>query len=173
MSKDEGFDTLLTHTDPLNLPQWHKFTIVFIVAVYGAFSVLCTSALGAVAPVLMHMYPPEDAARVTDLLTYPTLFMGIGNLFSMPLCVAIGRRPVFLATLVLCIASSIWCANAKTLSSHIAGRNVFSLAAGQSEALAPMIVQEIFFLHERGRGLAWFVGIENGRSFSVPTRLSC
>ncbi|KAG9205427.1 hypothetical protein G6514_008069 [Epicoccum nigrum] len=147
--------------DPLNLPRWHKFTIVFIVAVYGAFSVLCTSALGAVAPVLMHLYPPQDAARVTDLLTYPTLFMGIGNLISMPLCVAIGRRPVFLATLVLCIASSIWCANAKTLSSHIAGRNVFSLAAGQSEALAPMIVQEIFFLHERGRGLAWFIGIEN------------
>ncbi|KAJ8118344.1 hypothetical protein OPT61_g659 [Boeremia exigua] len=147
--------------DPLNLPKWHKFIIVFIVAVYGAFSVLCTSALGAVAPVLVHMYPPEDAARVTDLLTYPTLFMGIGNLISMPLCVAIGRRPVFLATLVLCIASSIWCANAKTLDSHIAGRNVFSLAAGQSEALAPMIVQEIFFLHERGRGLAWFVGIEN------------
>ncbi|KAH6637830.1 major facilitator superfamily transporter [Boeremia exigua] len=147
--------------DPLNLPKWHKFTIVFIVAVYGAFSVLCTSALGAVAPVLIHLYPPEDAERATDLLTYPTLFMGIGNLISMPLCEAIGRRPVFLATLVLCIASSIWCANAKTLSSHIAGRNVFSLAAGQSEALAPMIVQEIFFLHERGRGLAWFVGIEN------------
>lgn len=148
--------------DPLNLPKWHKFTIVFIVAVYGAFSVLCTSALGAVIPVLVHLYPPEDAPRVTDLLTYPTLFMGIGNLFSMPLCVAIGRRPVFLGTLVLCIASSIWCANAKTLTSHIAGRNVFSLAAGQSEALAPMIVQEIFFLHERGRGVAWFVGIENG-----------
>lgn len=91
--------------------------------------------------------------------------MGIGNLISMPLCVAIGRRPVFLGTLVLCVASSIWCANAKSLNSHIAGRDIFSLAAGQSEALAPMIVQEIFFLHERGRAIAWFVGIENGRPY--------
>ena len=130
-------------------------------AVYGAFSVLCTSALGAVAPVLVHLYPPEDAIRVTDLLTYPTLFMGIGNLIAMPLCVAIGRRPVFLATLVMCIASAVWCANAKSLTSHIAGRNIFSMAAGQSEALAPMIVQEIFFLHERGRALAYFASIEN------------
>lgn len=144
--------------------------MVFIVAVYGAFSVLCTSALGAVAPVLVHLYPPSEAIRVTDLLTYPTLFMGIGNLIAMPLCVAIGRRPVFLGTLVLCIASAIWCANAKSLSSHIAGRNIFSLAAGQSEALAPMIVQEIFFLHERGRALAWFVGIENGTSERPMTR---
>ncbi|ORY08808.1 major facilitator superfamily transporter [Clohesyomyces aquaticus] len=154
--------------DPLNLPQWHKFTIVFIVAVYGAFSVLCTSALGAVAPVLVHLYPPSEATRVTDLLTYPTLFMGIGNLISMPMCVAIGRGLVFLGTLVLCVASSIWCANAKSLTSHIAGRDVFSLAAGQSEALAPMIVQEIFFLHERGRAVAWFVGIENGLVIPNP-----
>jgi predicted MFS family arabinose efflux permease len=136
---------------------------VFIVAVYGAFAVLCTSALGSVAPVLEHLYPPSDAKRVSDLLTYPTLFMGIGNLVSMPLCVAIGRRPVFLATLVLMIASATWCANAKSLTSHIAGRNILSLASGQSEALAPMIVQEIFFLHERGQAIAWFVGIENGK----------
>ena len=118
---------------------------------------------GAVTPVLMQMYPASEANRVTDLLTYPTLFMGIGNLIAMPLCVAIGRRPVFLETLILCIASAIWCANAKSLSSHIAGRDIFSLAAGQSEALAPMIVQEIFFLHERGRAVAWFVGIETGK----------
>lgn len=157
-------------SDPLNLPQWHKAIVVLIVAVYGAFSVLCTSALGAVAPVLVHLYPTDNPARVTDLLTYPTLFMGIGNLIAMPLCVAIGRRPVFLGTLVMCIASAIWCANAKSLTSHIAGRNVFSLAAGQSEALAPMIVQEIFFLHERGRALAWFVGIENGTLEACPRR---
>lgn len=35
-----------------------------------------------------------------------------------------------------------------------------SLAAGQSEALAPMIVLEIFFLHERGTKLGWFIFIE-------------
>lgn len=36
-----------------------------------------------------------------------------------------------------------------------------SLAAGQSEALSPMIVQEIHFLHERGRKIAWFIFIQN------------
>ena len=47
------------------------------------------------------------------------------------------------------------------LDMHIAGRNIMSLAAGQSEALAPLIVQEIHFLHERGRKLAWFIFIQN------------
>ena len=106
------------------------------------------------------MYPHDQAARVTDLMTYPALFMGIGNLFSMPLSVAFGRRHIFLASLVLLLISSIWCANAKSLDSHIAGRDVFSLAAGQSEALAPLIVEEIHFLHERSTKLAWYIGIQ-------------
>lgn len=86
--------------------------------------------------------------------------MGIGNLISMPLCVAIGRRPVFLFSLVLLVASGIWCACAKDLDTHIAGRDILSMAAGQSEALAPMIVQEIHFLHERGTKLAWFIAVQ-------------
>lgn len=106
------------------------------------------------------MYPPEEATRVTDLMTYPALFMALGNLFSMPLSVAIGRRPVFLSSLVLLLAASIWCANAKSLSSHIAGRDILSMAAGQSEALAPLIVEEIHFLHERSAKLSWFVGVQ-------------
>ncbi|KAJ9142982.1 Major facilitator superfamily transporter [Pleurostoma richardsiae] len=145
--------------DPLNLPLWHKGLIVLTVGLYSAFSVLGTSGLGAVFPTVSAMYPGQEE-RATDLLTYPTLFMGIGNLLSMPLCVAIGRRPVFLISLVVLVASGIWCACAKDLGTHIAGRDVFSLAAGQSEALAPMMVQEIHFLHERGNRVAWFISVQ-------------
>lgn len=144
----------------MNLPTWHKYLIILIVGVYSAFAVLGTSGLGAVYPYVMSMYRPDEAVRATDLLTYPTLFMGIGNLFSMPLSVALGRRPIFLASLLLLLISSIWCANAGSLGSHIAGRNVFSLAAGQSEALAPLIIEEIHFLHERSAKLSWFVAVQ-------------
>ncbi|KAK1984498.1 major facilitator superfamily transporter [Colletotrichum cereale] len=146
--------------DPLNLPTWHKYLFIFIVGAYSAISVLVTSGLGAVFPSVLKEYPPEDATRATDLLTYPTLFMGIGNLFSMPLCVTMGRRPIFLMSLVLLVASGLWCAFSTSLSSHIAGRNIYSLAAGQSEALAPLIIEEIHFLHERSAKLSWFVGVQ-------------
>ena len=126
---------------------------------YSAFAVCGTSGLGAVFPEVQKMYPGQET-RATDLLTYPTLFMGIGNLISMPLSVSIGRRPVFLISLVILVASGIWCALAQGLGSHIAGRDIFSLAAGQSEALAPMIIQEIHFLHERGERLAWFIVVQ-------------
>ncbi|KAF5645851.1 HOL1 [Fusarium tjaetaba] len=147
--------------DPLNLPVWRKYMIILLVGFYSGISVLGTSGLGSVAPELYALYRNDNAKRVSDLLTYPTLFMGIGNLLSMPLANAIGRRPVFLFSLLLLTVSGIWCACSKSLTSHIAGRNIFSLAAGQSEALAPLIVQEIHFLHQHGVMLSYFVGVQN------------
>jgi MFS family permease len=111
-------------------------------------------------PSVLQAYPNDDPARVTDLLTYPTLFMGIGNLISMPLTLTIGRRPIFLFSLLLLVITGFWCAFSTSLGSHIAGRNIFSMAAGQSEALAPFIIEEIHFLHERSSKLSWFIGVQ-------------
>lgn len=116
--------------------------------------------MGAIFTNVVREYPGHEL-RATDLMTYPTLFMGLGNLISMPIALAIGRRPVFLFSMLLLVASGIWCAFSKSLGSHIAGRNIMSLAAGQSEALAPLIIQEIHFLHQKGKRLSWFVAIEN------------
>lgn len=160
--------------DPLNLPQWRKNAIVLIVALYSSFAVLATSGMGAVVTEVRAMYPPEDAVRVADLLTYPTLFMGIGNLLAMPLCVAVGRRPVFLVSLIVLVASGIWCACAKSLSSHIAARDILSMAAGQSEALVAFIVQEVHFVHQRGRAAVWnaaIQGVGTGAMFVATTYL--
>lgn len=89
-------------------------------------------------------------------MTFPTLFMGIGNIFGMPLALAIGRRPVYLGAIILIIFSCVLCATAKTYEWHLAARMVLGLAAGQSEALVPLMVQECHFLHERGRCLMWY-----------------
>ncbi|KDN63937.1 putative major facilitator superfamily transporter [Colletotrichum sublineola] len=116
---------------------WHKYLFIFIVGAYSAIAVLVTSGLGAVFPSVLKEYPPEDATRATDLLTYPTLFMGIGNLLALDAAL---RHPG---------------------EAHIAGRNIYSLAAGQSEALAPFIIEEIHFLHERSAKLSWFIGVQS------------
>lgn len=117
---------------------------------------------------------PDSGTKTNDLLTYPTLLMGLGNLISMPVAMAVGRRIVFLASIVIMIAGGLWCSLSTSLDSHIAGRAIMSLAAGQSEALAPLMVQEIFFLHEKGRKLGWFIFIQNitsGAFFIMSTYL--
>jgi len=160
--------------DPLNLPAWRKHAVVLIVALYSAFAVLATSGMGAVVTEVRAMYSPEESVKVADLLTYPTLFMGIGNLLAMPLCAAVGRRPVFLVSLVVLVASGIWCACATSLDSHIAARDILSMAAGQSEALVAFMVQEIHFVHQRGRAAVWnaaIQGVGTGAMFVATTYL--
>ncbi|KAJ9610631.1 hypothetical protein H2200_005408 [Cladophialophora chaetospira] len=108
---------------------------------------------------LLGFYIPEYVAvgkgyaDITHLMTYPTLFMGIGNLIGMPIAVAVGRRVVMLASTALLIMSAILCATAKSYEWHLAARMVLGLAAGQSESIVPLIVQEIYFLHERSQAL--------------------
>ncbi|GKZ20740.1 hypothetical protein AbraIFM66951_003041 [Aspergillus brasiliensis] len=142
--------------------------------------VLMTSGMGPFVTIMQAYYDYDS--HTDDLMTYPTLFMGIGNLIAMPLAMAIGRRPVFLASALILTVGSIWCAASTSLSSHIAGRDVLSLAAGQSEALCPLIIQvhllplysilhksksltkciqEIHFVHERSSRLAWFSAIQS------------
>ncbi|KAL4764537.1 major facilitator superfamily domain-containing protein [Aspergillus foveolatus] len=172
-----GSDTILIPTpsldpkDPLRLPPWRKWILLVLVSAYSCTSVVLCSGMGPIFSVIQAQYPGEED-RANDLLTYPTLFMGIGNLISMPFALSVGRRPVFLASMVLLVATGVWCACSQSLGSHIAGRNIMSLAAGQSEALSPSIIQEIHFLHERGRKLAWFIFIQNvvaGVFFVVST----
>lgn len=94
-------------------------------------------------------------------MTFPTLFMGIGNLFGMPLALAIGRRPVFLLScLVIGLAGGL-CAGQQSFEWHLGSRCIMGLAAGQSEALCPLMVQETFFLHERARTQMYFTAMQN------------
>ncbi|RDH39548.1 MFS transporter [Aspergillus welwitschiae] len=145
--------------DPLNYPQWQKWIITFVLGLFSVLGVLMTSGMGPFVTLMEAYY--DYSPRTDDLMTYPTLFMGIGNIIAMPLAMAIGRRPVFLGSALILTVGSIWCAASTSLSSHIAGRDVLSLAAGQSEALCPLIIQEIHFVHERSSRLAWFSAIQS------------
>ncbi|EXF85175.1 major facilitator superfamily transporter [Colletotrichum fioriniae PJ7] len=151
------------HTHILYNKQRLTFEIVgqiitMTCATFAAVGLVQVSGLGA----LLGEFIPEYAAEgrgyddISHLMTYPSLFMGLGNLIGMPLALAVGRRPVFLGSCALAVIGSILCGVQKGYTSHLVARMVLGLAAGQSEALCPLMVQEVHFLHERARCLMWF-----------------
>jgi MFS family permease len=116
------------------------------------------SGISAILPIVQASYGGDP--KTSDLATWPAFYMGIGNLLAIPVAHAVGRRPVYLLSTIVLSFGCLWCAYSDSLGSHIAGRNVMSIAAGQAEALCPIIVQEIFYLHERGRVVAWFCALQ-------------
>ncbi|KAH8880419.1 MFS transporter [Thozetella sp. PMI_491] len=141
--------------DPLNLPLFQKYVALVVISVFSTLGLTLVAGFGG----LLGFYIPDYAAAgkgyadITHLMTYPTLFMGIGNLLGMPFAYAVGRRIVLLISTIIMIIAAFLCATAQNYEWHLGARMVMGLAAGQSEALVPLITQELFFLHERGRGL--------------------
>jgi predicted MFS family arabinose efflux permease len=78
-------------------------------------------------------------ADITALMTYPTMFMGVGNLICMPLALAIGRRPVYLASCLILVLGGVLAANSKDYEMHLGVRMLLGIGAGNSEALVPMM----------------------------------
>jgi MFS family permease len=74
-----------------------------------------------------------------DSLTLPR---GLSNLVGIPMAIAVGRRVVFLASTVILLVGALLCATAgSSYDWHLGARCFLALAAGQSEALVPMITQ--------------------------------
>jgi MFS family permease len=71
----------------------------------------------------------------------------------MPFALGVGRRVIILISTLVLVIGSVLCATAKNYEVHLAARCIVGLAAGQSEALVPMITQEMYFLHERSKYL--------------------
>lgn len=94
---------------------------------------------------------PPSLEEVSMLATIPLLTNGVASYLLVPLSIAIGRRPVLLLTAVLAWAGGLWAGLSTSLESHLAARAVMGLGAGAVEALIPLIVQDIVFIHQRAK----------------------
>ncbi|KAF2995290.1 hypothetical protein E8E14_002233 [Neopestalotiopsis sp. 37M] len=97
---------------------------------------------------------PADIGQVSLLATIPLLANGIASYFLVPLSIAIGRRPVLLFTGALAWIGGLWAGLSTSLESHMAARALQGLGAGAVEALIPLIVQDIMFIHQRNKAMS-------------------
>ncbi|CAK7218015.1 hypothetical protein SEUCBS140593_003400 [Sporothrix eucalyptigena] len=150
--------------DPLRLPQWRKNV---------AFSILCTFiflvnfAIGGLAPAFLVLSEEFDKSiPVTAyLLTYCILCLGLGNFFWVPSAIYFGKRPVFVLASGLFFAFTLWTAVATSYETLFAARIISALAGGSTEALGAAIVNDIYYLHERGSKMGiYMVALSTGNA---------
>ncbi|KAL8409734.1 hypothetical protein RB594_007986 [Gaeumannomyces avenae] len=122
--------------DPVNPPGWCKAAVTGILILYSVSGLTIVIALGAL---IVFIKPEYEKAGITEsqisgLLTYPNLLLGVGNIVSMPLAAAVGRRPVMLASTGLLVLSAILCATNQNFYWHLGARCLAALNAAQCEA---------------------------------------
>ncbi len=105
---------------------------------------------------------PPPIPLVALLPTLPLLANGIANYFMVPLSIAIGRRPMLLFAGVCAWAGGLWAGLSPSLAQHLAARSIQGLGAGAMEALIPLVVQDIVFLHQRNRAMSTVISSQVG-----------
>ncbi|OQV06976.1 hypothetical protein CLAIMM_11472 [Cladophialophora immunda] len=153
--------------DPLRFPAWKKWAIF---ANMWMLTFMVNFWLGGLAPgfYLLTLEFNIDASQATGLLSWCFVAAGVANLFWVPTSEYIGRRPVFILSSILLFVCQIWSASSKSYGSILASRVVGSFMGTLVEGLGPVIVNDIFFLHERGSKMGLTVlGIYLGNSLGT------
>ncbi|KAK5110917.1 hypothetical protein LTR62_005455 [Meristemomyces frigidus] len=141
--------------DPLQWPKWKKHMILIVCSLY---SFLSNSALLGPAVYIEIWAESFKISPVTasGLISYPNIVYGLGTLVTVPLYLKFGRRPIMLLSLVVYLAGLIGCACSTSYGGLMASRLVHTFASGVCEALPVQLVNDIFFLHERGSKLGYY-----------------
>ncbi|ORY11686.1 major facilitator superfamily domain-containing protein [Clohesyomyces aquaticus] len=144
--------------DPNDPLQWSNTKKSLILAVCSLYSFLGNSALLGPS-VYISLYAELfgiTPTKASDLVSYPNLAFGFGSLILVPLYLKIGRRPVMLGSMVLFAAGLIGASQATSFSGLMAARVIHGFGSGVCEALPVQLVNDIFFLHERGKRLGYY-----------------
>ncbi|KAI3316478.1 putative MFS transporter [Xylariaceae sp. AK1471] len=144
--------------DPNDPLQWSSFKKTMILVIICVYSFLGNSALLGVGPyiTLWSEIFNVSQAEASTLISYPNLAYGLGSWILVPLYLKFGRRPVMLGSMVAFIAGLAGSSRATSFSGLMAARIVQCLGAGICEALPVQLVNDIFFLHERGKQLGYY-----------------
>ncbi|KAF2654679.1 serine/threonine kinase 16 [Lophiostoma macrostomum CBS 122681] len=141
--------------DPLQWSNAKKSLILLTVSLYsflGNCALLGPSVYIELYSELFKITP----TKASGLISYPNLAFGFGSLILVPLYLKIGRRPVMLGSMIFFCAGLIGASQATTYEGLMAARVIHAFGSGVCEALPVQLVNDIFFLHERGRRIGYY-----------------
>ncbi|KAK4144428.1 protein HOL1 [Dichotomopilus funicola] len=153
--------------DPLRWPRWKKHTAFLSVC---AFTFLANYGIGGLAPAfyLLSQEFDKTATETSALLLWPILVMGVFNFLWVPLANYFGKRPVFVLCSGLLCGCMVWGAAATSFESLLWSNIVGGFAASSTEALGASMVNDLYFLHERGAKMGVYMNSITGGNTLGP-----
>ncbi|KAL4861446.1 hypothetical protein BDV12DRAFT_208029 [Aspergillus spectabilis] len=143
--------------DPLNWPMWLKAMSLTCMSLYAFATNLASASLSSAFPLMatpLGFDPPRPIGDLSYLVSVNVLMVGVANILWVPLAGVIGRRPVILLGVLLLTVSSVWAASTRNFGSYLTARIIMGTGGAAADTVAPIVIGEIFFTHERGRCMA-------------------
>ncbi|KAI0181747.1 putative MFS transporter [Hypoxylon sp. FL1284] len=144
--------------DPNDPLQWSGFKKTMILIICSFYSFLGNASIIGPSPYL-EIWAAEfdiEASVASELVSYPNLIFGLGSVIFVPLYLKYGRRPVMLFSLVTFAAGLIGASQATTYGGLMAARLIHCFGSSVCEAIPTSLVNDIFFIHERGKKIGYY-----------------
>ncbi|KAF2083890.1 MFS general substrate transporter [Saccharata proteae CBS 121410] len=146
----------LCGSDPLRWSWWKKYYQLFLLALYACAFSYGENTLGSAWETVSE----DTGVSLTNMnggsaLDY--LLLGFVNIFWIPAAMKIGRRPVFIATLIICTASAVWGGCFHGTAQWMINNVLNGFGTSAYEAVIQLSVFDTFFVHERGRSLSFYL----------------
>lgn len=88
------------------------------------------------------------------------LMIGASNIWWVPLANVFGRRTINLLGLLMLTLCSMWAGLADGFWNLLAARFFMGAGGGSSDTVCPQVVGDLFFVHQRGRAMAVYTGMQ-------------
>jgi len=153
--------------DPLNWSKWRKLLHVANVYLYTF-----TVGVGATCTYSYLIDISEDTGITLTQLNLGTGFIfllaGWGNLLWQPLALSVGRRPIYLLSLLTLAAVTEGTAWVDNFPQWAAVRILYGFLVAPVEALPEVSIPDTYFAHERGSYIGIYSLVLSGSNFVAP-----
>lgn len=153
--------------DPLNWPSWRRDLALLSLGFYCMLGGGITPIIAAGFTDIAEDYG-VDVERVALTTGLYMMGLGIGSVIASPTAILWGKRPVYMASTIIFIATSLWAAWSPNFESLLAARVFQGIAISPVECLPSATIAEIFFLHERAYRIGIYTLLLLGGKNLVP-----
>ncbi|KAJ0420661.1 major facilitator superfamily domain-containing protein [Aspergillus carlsbadensis] len=154
--------------DPLNWPLWKRDLTLFALSLVA---VLCatTSSVMAANTVTLSRYYRKSFMSVALLTGYHLCGTGIAGILIVPTARVWGKRHLFVLGHILMVISCAWAGGSgKSYQSLLWSRIFQGVALAPFEALVNASVDDLFYVHQRGKRMALSNVAVFGAAFLTP-----
>ncbi|KAG4441455.1 hypothetical protein IFR05_003061 [Cadophora sp. M221] len=132
-----------TAGDPKFWPAYIRHLVLFNICIFVFLGNMYTAGIATGFQALAMEFH-VDFSKLTDLISYPVLALGVGNIIWTPTAVCFGKRPVIIISTAIFLGCTIWSIKAKTIDSLLASRVIACFGAGSIESIGPAIIADMY-----------------------------
>ncbi|CCC07192.1 unnamed protein product [Sordaria macrospora k-hell] len=156
--------------DPLNWPLWRRDLITLVLSITSVFATALGPILAADTVLLVSTLENVTFVKASLLTGHFLLGCGASAFLFVPSSRIWGKRHLFILGTILLIVTSVWTAasGSKSYTNFLWSRIFQGVAAAPFESLVNAAVGDLYFVHERGKRMAFTNLAVFGGAFFTP-----